>query len=641
MASSSSSPSMFVEENRLATFNLSRRKASTKNESGTTIIPWPHPSTNSRSTKSKDSGNGGFPTPSTLARYGFYHSPTLDSPDRTFHFLYQEVSISGWSQGEDPLVRLESILPNNGWCRIWLSKSLGMAQGKSSREETGTSWEWSREDLLPTSKQMNQARKETFAKLWPYDSKKGWKPTSKKLSEAGFHFTPTEEEPDSATCIYCDKGLGGWEKNDDPIHEHRKREPGCAFFNSTLSTSTSAGTGEEEVDEEGGVVEEDDRETEEAEEPPAPAKPTRKQRSTRSVSSAKSRRVTSTRGVKAGRKGVGDEEEEEGKAQEETRREEEEEEKEGEKVESREDEDAMPLTRNSRKTKAKKIKAVDQDALESVGGDEEEGVAVVEEVVEEEVEAPKKRRMTKRAVSSKVANVSAAETEEDDLGAKTKTKKTKAKVTKAAEEEEKKANVAEEEKEGDDREEVLIQAGEEEGVENEVGGNGTVIEYREEEEGEEEEEEEETPTFEGLRQAREEGGRRQAKDEGVVDTEAKEDVDEKVVREDGKPSNPSIFESRQEIPQHERTPEKRPVTTKTMEASSTPPTIRIAPPRLEKLTNLELDERQRSMTLDEWLNEMAAQACREMTIRGEREIEELERRMEQGRSAIERTLRGK
>lgn len=81
---------------------------------------------------------------------------------------------------------------------------------------------------------MVAARKETFGSQWPYDGKKGWKPTSKKLAEAGFYFTPTEEEEDNAKCIYCEKALGGWEKGDDPVHEHKRRNPDCAFFNCAL-----------------------------------------------------------------------------------------------------------------------------------------------------------------------------------------------------------------------------------------------------------------------------------------------------------------------------------------------------------------------------------------------------------------------
>ncbi len=90
----------------------------------------------------------------------------------------------------------------------------------------------------------------------------GWKPTSKKLAEAGFFFTPTEEEPDNAKCIYCDKSLGGWEKSDDPVHEHQRRNPDCAFFNCELREATSSTQGEETVAEEAAATVEPDEEPE-------------------------------------------------------------------------------------------------------------------------------------------------------------------------------------------------------------------------------------------------------------------------------------------------------------------------------------------------------------------------------------------
>jgi hypothetical protein len=36
---------------------------------------------------------------------------------------------------------------------------------------------------------------------------------------------------DTVQCIYCEKSVGGFEKGDDPIEEHRRRVPNCPFFN--------------------------------------------------------------------------------------------------------------------------------------------------------------------------------------------------------------------------------------------------------------------------------------------------------------------------------------------------------------------------------------------------------------------------
>jgi len=85
---------------------------------------------------------------------------------------------------------------------------------------------------------MVAVRKATFDERWPYTGRRGWRPTSNKLSEAGFHFTPTDDDEDGCTCVYCGVELGGWERTDDPVyvkesnnrHEHQRRRPECPFF---------------------------------------------------------------------------------------------------------------------------------------------------------------------------------------------------------------------------------------------------------------------------------------------------------------------------------------------------------------------------------------------------------------------------
>ncbi|GAK68338.1 uncharacterized protein PAN0_070c6583 [Moesziomyces antarcticus] len=234
IAASPRSASMFSEEERLASFAIASSSTSTSTakkrqstkataaSASSTSTPWPHPVT-ARGAKA-----AGVPTPSVLAVHGFYHAPTPQEPDAVAHFLYPELRIANWQANDDPLARLEDALPANGWCRIHNSLSL------ASFDEAAKIWFWQSPELLPTSSEMVQARKETFGSRWPYDGKKGWKPTSKKLAEAGFLFNPTEEEPDNAKCIYCDRSLGGWEKSDDPVHEHQRRHPECAFFKCEL-----------------------------------------------------------------------------------------------------------------------------------------------------------------------------------------------------------------------------------------------------------------------------------------------------------------------------------------------------------------------------------------------------------------------
>ena len=85
-------------------------------------------------------------------------------------------------------------------------------------DDDDTLWVWDEEELLPNGSAMTAARKATFDDRWPYTGRRGWRPTSNKLSEAGFHYTPTDDEEDGCACIYCGVELGGWEKTDDPMY---------------------------------------------------------------------------------------------------------------------------------------------------------------------------------------------------------------------------------------------------------------------------------------------------------------------------------------------------------------------------------------------------------------------------------------
>lgn len=50
------------------------------------------------------------------------------------------------------------------------------------------------------------------------------------MAEAGWHYSPTKDSDDFASCAYCELSLDGWEPTDDPMEEHRRRSPECAFF---------------------------------------------------------------------------------------------------------------------------------------------------------------------------------------------------------------------------------------------------------------------------------------------------------------------------------------------------------------------------------------------------------------------------
>lgn len=109
-------------------------------------------------------------------------------------------------------------------------------------DDDDTLWVWDDPDLLPNGAVMVSARKSTFDSRWPYTGRRGWRPTSNKVAEAGFHFTPTEEEEDACACIYCGVELSGWERTDDPIHEHQRRRPSCPFFHCILADALAPPT---------------------------------------------------------------------------------------------------------------------------------------------------------------------------------------------------------------------------------------------------------------------------------------------------------------------------------------------------------------------------------------------------------------
>ncbi|KAJ9620227.1 hypothetical protein H2203_007992 [Taxawa tesnikishii (nom. ined.)] len=121
------------------------------------------------------------------------------------------VKLDGWEPGDVPL--LEHLAHSSG-CGWALSLSV-------VRED---------EDRDPMSEDMIEARRATYATLWPHESKKGWKCKTQKMIEAGWSYDPGPEAEDGVTCFYCNLSLDGWEPKDNPMDEHAKRSPDCPFF---------------------------------------------------------------------------------------------------------------------------------------------------------------------------------------------------------------------------------------------------------------------------------------------------------------------------------------------------------------------------------------------------------------------------
>ncbi|KAJ3381454.1 hypothetical protein HDU84_005116 [Entophlyctis sp. JEL0112] len=73
-------------------------------------------------------------------------------------------------------------------------------------------------------------RKKVFV-AWPHKSDPLWECSAEKIALTGMYYRPPNpEENDYAMCQYCQLGLAGWERNDDPIYEHKKRSNECIMF---------------------------------------------------------------------------------------------------------------------------------------------------------------------------------------------------------------------------------------------------------------------------------------------------------------------------------------------------------------------------------------------------------------------------
>ncbi|KAM3844184.1 baculoviral IAP repeat-containing protein 5 isoform 1-T2 [Vipera latastei] len=74
---------------------------------------------------------------------------------------------------------------------------------------------------------LKENRLATFTE-WPFDADCSC--TAVRMAEAGFIHCPIENASDVAQCFICLKELEGWEPDDDPMEEHRKHSPKCAFL---------------------------------------------------------------------------------------------------------------------------------------------------------------------------------------------------------------------------------------------------------------------------------------------------------------------------------------------------------------------------------------------------------------------------
>ncbi|KAI1470310.1 uncharacterized protein F4812DRAFT_260472 [Daldinia caldariorum] len=186
----------FTYDGRLASFQLARRPPVVKGKASKALT-WPH--------KELD--------PAQFAQAGFYFEPTPEAPDNTVCFLCVK-AFKGWETNDNPLEEHIRLSPHCGWAIV---AAIEAGLGDYGLDD-------------PSDAPMVEARKATFAGLWPHEGKRGWKCKTKQLVEAGWKYTPTAESDDMATCTYCSLALDGWEPKDNPLDEHYKRSPDCQFF---------------------------------------------------------------------------------------------------------------------------------------------------------------------------------------------------------------------------------------------------------------------------------------------------------------------------------------------------------------------------------------------------------------------------
>ncbi|KAH7396609.1 hypothetical protein DE146DRAFT_614117 [Phaeosphaeria sp. MPI-PUGE-AT-0046c] len=177
--------------------------------------------TSSRSKKAAPKSKAAWPlsAPSSeeLAHAGFVWKPTSVSPDNVQCWACG-CSLDGWEETDVPSFEHLTHSPHCGFAVVTAIK---LRSGDPGRAE---------ED--PIGEAMIQAREYTFGDLWPLDTAAGY-PGVEQLAAAGWHFDPAEGMPDGVTCPYCQLSLDAWDAGDDPLEEHRRRQPDCYFF--TLS----------------------------------------------------------------------------------------------------------------------------------------------------------------------------------------------------------------------------------------------------------------------------------------------------------------------------------------------------------------------------------------------------------------------
>lgn len=214
-------------ETRLETFSGARMAGS---KARSRKVTWPHAQ----------------PTAHAVAKVGFYFTPAQTEYGTDLVTCYLCGSgIDGWEPEDDPLkVHIE----NCASCPLAMIQSKPWDNDQDhdphSSPVLGARLQTfyhplSNDELEEAIKNYNDADAKSLSastimlmgtSVWPHDAKKGWAPTSERMAKAGFYYWPNQSGEDYGVCPYCNLGLDGWEKDDDPLEEHKHHSPSCMFF---------------------------------------------------------------------------------------------------------------------------------------------------------------------------------------------------------------------------------------------------------------------------------------------------------------------------------------------------------------------------------------------------------------------------
>lgn len=100
-----------------------------------------------------------------MAKAGFVFQPLPSNPDNVACFLCNK-ALDGWEQDDSPLEEHLKHSPECGWA---ITAAVEAELGGYAAED-------------PRDALMVEARKATFADMWPHESKKGWSCKTKQVS---------------------------------------------------------------------------------------------------------------------------------------------------------------------------------------------------------------------------------------------------------------------------------------------------------------------------------------------------------------------------------------------------------------------------------------------------------------------------